>query len=341
MRNHGIGASFVVAVSALVGLVGFGVPKAAAQDRVIRVDGSSTVFPITQAVAEDFQKSNKGVKVTVGIVGSGGGIAKFLKGEIDIADASRPITQSEADEAKSKGLEFIELPVAFDALTVVINKQNTWAESMTVDELKKLWEPEAEKKITKWSDIRAGWPDTKIQLYGPGTNDGTFFYFTEAVVGTPKSSRSDFTASEDDNTLVRGVAGSKYALGYFGYAYYIAHKDQLKAVAVQWDKNPVTKKPVGPSQEAVENGSYAPLSRPLFIYVNKQAAQSRPEVKAFVDYYLAHAAKLAAEVKYVALPAKAYELLNSRFDKLQTGSVFLGKNTVGMHIEDVLTDEQK
>lgn len=337
----GIRGSLLVALVAAGTLVAAAAPAAMAQNRVVKVDGSSTVFPITQAVAEDFQKANKGVKVTVGIVGSGGGMAKLLKGEIDIADSSRPITQGEVDEAKAKGVEFIELPVAFDALTVVINKQNTWAEQMTVEELKKLWEPEAEKKITKWSDIRPGWPDNKIQLYGPGTNDGTFFYFTEAIVGKPKSSRSDFTASEDDNTLVRGVAGSKYAIGYFGYAYYIAHKDQLKAVSVQWDKNLVTKEPVAPSQQAVENGSYAPLSRPLFIYVNKQAAQNRPEVKAFVDYYLTHAGKLAAEVKYVALPAKAYELLESRFAKLQTGSAFLGKDTVGMHIEDVLAEEQK
>lgn len=337
----GIRESLLLTASAFVALAAAAAPRAQAQDHVIKVDGSSTVYPITEAVAEDFQKANKGVKVTVGISGSGGGFKKFVRGETDISDASRPIMQSEADEAKKNGIEYIELPIAFDALTVVINKQNKWATSMTVDELKKLWEPSADKKITKWSEIRAGWPDAKIELYGPGTDSGTFDYFTEAVVGTAKSSRGDYTASEDDNTLVKGVEGNKHALGYFGFAYYVAHKDRLKAVEVSWDKNPVTKKPVGPSKEAVIDGSYAPLSRPLFIYVNKRAAETKPEVKAFVEYYVRNASKLSEEVKYVSLPAKAYEIDESRFAKRTTGSAFLGKETVGLKIEDVLSREEK
>lgn len=338
--TSGIRASFLVAATAFVAFMA-AAPRALAQDRIIKVDGSSTVYPITEAVAEDFQKGNRGVKVTVGISGSGGGFKKFVRGEIDVSDSSRPIMQAEADEAAKSGIEYIELPVAFDALTVVINTQNTWATSMTVDELKKLWGPEADGKVTKWSEVRAGWPDSKIELYGPGTDSGTFDYFTEAVVGKAKSSRGDYTASEDDNTLVKGVEGNKNAIGYFGYAYYVSHQKRLRAVEIQWDKNPVSTQPVGPSKEAVINGSYAPLSRPLFIYVNKKAAETRPEVRAFVEYYLKNAAKLSNEVKYVSLPAKAYELTQSRFAKLQTGSAFLGKAHVGLNIEDVLAGEQK
>ncbi|MFA6045501.1 MAG: PstS family phosphate ABC transporter substrate-binding protein, partial [Phycisphaerales bacterium] len=203
--TSGIRASFLVAATAFLALVAAAAPRVMAQDQIIKVDGSSTVYPITEAVAEDFQKANRGVKVTVGISGSGGGFKKFVRGEIDVTDASRPIMQAEADEAAKNGIEYIELPVAFDALTVVINKQNTWATSMTVEELKKLWGPEADGKVTKWSEVRAGWPDAKIELYGPGTDSGTFDYFTEAIVGKAKSSRGDYTASEDDNTLVKGV----------------------------------------------------------------------------------------------------------------------------------------
>ena len=342
--SSGIRGSILVAAAAFASFVVAAVPRALAQDTIVKVDGSSTVYPITEAVAEDFQKANKGVKVTVGVSGSGGGFKKFVRGELDITNSSRPITQSEADDAAKNGIEYIELPIAFDALTVVINKQNTWATSMTVDELKKLWEPASDKdskRVTKWSDIRAGWPDSKIELYGPGTDSGTFDYFTEAIVGKAKSSRGDYTASEDDNTLVKGVEGNKNALGYFGYAYYISHQKRLKAVDIQWDKNPQAKTPVGPSKETVVNGSYAPLSRPLFLYVNKKSLLSQPHVKMFTEYYLKNAAKLSEEVRYIPLPAKAYEFGQKRLDTLKTGSVFLGHEHVGLNIEDVLAREEK
>ena len=273
--------------------------------KIIKVDGSSTVYPITEAVAEEFQGKNPGVKVTVGISGTGGGFKKFTRGETDISDASRPISKGEIEECKKNGIEYIELPIAFDALTVVINKQNSWAKNMTVEELKKLWEPDAQGKITKWNQINPAWPDAKIELYGAGTDSGTFEYFTEAIVGKAKASRGDYTASEDDNTLVKGVEGSKNALGYFGMSYYLAHQDKLAAVHVAWDKNKATKEPVAPTKEHVIDGSYAPLSRPLFIYVNKKSVETKPEVKKFVDFYLANAKELTTEVKYVPLPDTA------------------------------------
>lgn len=327
-------------LAGVVGLCGLG-RGALAQDKVIKVDGSSTVYPITEAVAEDFQGENKGVKVTVGISGTGGGFKKFVRGETDISEASRPIKKEEIEECKKNGIEFIELPVAFDALTVVINKQNTWAANMTVAELKKLWEPGATGTITKWNQINPAWPDAKIELYGAGTDSGTFEYFTEAVVGTARKSRTDYTASEDDNTLVKGVEGSKYALGYFGMSYYIAHQAKLAAVSVAWDKNAATKDPVAPTRAHVIDGSYAPLSRPLFIYVNKHSAETKPEVKKFVEYYLANAKKLVDEVKYVPLPDAAYETIRSRFAKLEVGTVFGGEPAVGVKIEEILKRESK
>jgi phosphate transport system substrate-binding protein len=288
-----------------IGVIAMGLAAAVhAQDKVVKVDGSSTVYPITEAVAEEFQGQNKGIKVTVGISGTGGGFKKFTRGETDISSASRPIKKEEIEECKKNGIAYIELPIAFDALTIVINKQNTWAANMTVEELKKLWEPEAQGKITKWNQINPAWPDAKIELYGAGTDSGTFEYFTEAVCGKAKASRGDYTASEDDNTLVKGVEGSKNALGYFGMAYYIAHKDKLNAVNVAWEKNKATTSPVAPTKENVINGSYAPLSRPLFIYVNKKSVETKPEVKKFVDFYLAHAKELTTEVKYVPSPTR-------------------------------------
>ncbi|CAG0953456.1 Protein SphX [Phycisphaerales bacterium] len=312
-----------------------------AQDKIIKVDGSSTVYPITEAVAEDFQGENRGVKVTVGISGTGGGFKKFVRAELDVADASRPITKAEIEECKKNGVEYIELPVAFDALTVVINKQNTWAKNMTVAELKKLWEPEAQGKVTKWNQINPAWPDAEIQLYGAGADSGTFEYFTEAINGKSKASRGDYTPSEDDNVLVKGVEGSKNALGYFGMAYYLAHQDKLTAVNVSWEKNKATKDAVAPTTTNVNNGTYAPLSRPLFIYVNKKSAETRPEVKKFVDFYLANARTLTTEVKYVPLPDAAYETIKSRWAKLQTGTVFGGEAAIGLKIEEILTREAK
>lgn len=306
---------------------------AMASDKIIKIDGSSTVYPITEAVAEEFQKlKKKEVKVTVGISGTGGGFKKFCRGEIDITNASRPILKKEMDVCKEQGIEFIELPAAYDGLAVVVNPKNTWVKSMTVDELKKIWEPAAAGKITKWNHVRAEWPDAPLKLYGPGVDSGTFDYFTEAIVGKAKSSRGDFTASEDDNVLVMGVSRDKNALGFFGLAYYEENKDKLKLVPIV---NPKTAKEVLPSEQTVMDGTYQPLSRPLFIYVSKKAAE-KPEVKEFIDFYLKNAAKLAKQARYIPLPANAYKLAEERFAKRKTGTMFAGHAEVGVKIEDLL-----
>lgn len=258
----------------------------------IVVDGSSTVYPITEAVAEEFDRENAGVRLTVGFSGTGGGMKKFWQGEIDICDASRPIKDSERELCQQQGIDFIQFSVAFDGLAVVVHPENDWCDCLTVAQLKELWQPES--KVQKWSDLDPAWPNEEIKLFGPGTDSGTFDYFTEVIVGETKASRSDYTASEDDNMLVTGVKSDKYALGYFGYAYYAENKESLKLLSVDnGDGNCVQ-----PSLETVRENSYSPLSRPLFIYVNK-ASLARPEVAAFVTYYLASAAKLSAEVGYV------------------------------------------
>ena len=298
----------------------------------VKVDGSSTVYPITEAIAEDFQKAKKGAaRVTVGVSGTGGGFKKFCAGDIDIANASRPIKDSEIAQCKKAGISFIELPVAYDALTVVVNKNNNWAKNLTTAELKKIWEPGAKGKITNWNQVRPGFPNAPLKLYGPGADSGTFDYFTEAINGKSKASRTDFTPSEDDNVLVQGVSRDKNALGYFGYAYYDANKSKVNAVSVNG---------VMPSRQTVENGKYQPLARPIFIYVNSKAAQ-RPEVKHFVEYYLTNGAKAAQSVKYVPLPAKAYKTALSHFKKPKVGTVFVGKSDVGITIDELLQMEAK
>ena len=302
---------------------------------IIKVDGSSTVYPITEAVAEEFQKNKKGaIKVTVGISGTGGGFKKFCRGETDVSDASRPIKTKEMEACKKAGIRYVEIPVAYDALTVVIHPDNTWAANMTLAELKKMWEPAAQNKVKKWSDINPKWPDKEFKLFGPGADSGTFDYFTEAVNGKEKASRGDFTASEDDNVLVQGVSRNKYGLGYFGYAYYFENQKKLRAVAVHNGK-----KNVLPSVQSVEDGSYAPLARPIFIYVNVKSID-KPEVKEFVHFYLANAAKLVKEVKYVPLPASAYTLARANFDKKKVGTVFAGKAKMGMKVNDILAAKQ-
>ena len=304
-----------------------------AEDKIVKIDGSSTVYPITEAVAEEFQKAKRGeVKVTVGISGTGGGFKKFCRGETDISDASRPILKKEIDVCKEQNIEYIELPVAYDGLAVMVNPKNTWVRSLTVDDLKKMWEPAAQGTITKWNQVRPEWPDAPLKLFGPGADSGTFDYFTEAIVGKSKASRGDFTASEDDNVLVQGIAGDKNALGYFGLAYYEENKSKLKVVPVV---NRATNKEVTPSLQTVMDGTYSPLSRPLFIYINK-ASLSRPEVKEFVNYYLKNADKLTKQVKYVPLPENAYKLAQERFTKMKTGSMFGGEEKVGMKIEELL-----
>jgi phosphate transport system substrate-binding protein len=288
----------------------------------IAIDGSSTVFPITEAVAEEFGKVQREVRVTVGIAGTGGGFQKFCNGETAIQDASRPISASEVTACQAKGIEYIELPVAYDGLAVVVHPQNTWATCMTVPELKKLWEPAAQGTVTRWNQIRADWPNEPIKLFGPGTDSGTFDYFTEVINGKAKDSRGDFTPSEDDNILVQGVAGDRYALGYFGLAYYEENKSRLKDVQIDGGKGAGC---VTPTQATVEGGTYTPLSRPLFIYVKKSEV-AKPEVKAFVDFYLKNAAKLSSEVGYVKFPDAFYTQITARWTAGQAGSSFSGKS---------------
>lgn len=303
---------------------------------LIKIDGSSTVFPITEAVAEEFQKETKGsVRVTVGISGTGGGFKKFCRGEIDVQDASRPISTGEMEACKAGGVQFVELPIAFDALTIAVSPQATWVDSITVAELKTMWDPSAQGRVTRWNQIRPTWPDQPLKLFGAGSDSGTFDYFTEAVVGKAKSSRGDFTASEDDNTLVQGIANDKQALGYIPFAYYEPNKKRLKAVSVDGGHGPVS-----PSRETVENGSYQPLSRPVFIYVNAKSA-SKPEVKRFVEFYLAQVPALAPQVKYVPLPPQAYALAGEHFKNGRQGTAFQGGSTIGMKIEELLRREPR
>ncbi len=306
---------------------------------LVQIDGSSTVYPVTEAVAEEFQNELNGkVKVTVGISGTGGGFKRFCRGETDISAASRPILTEELALAKENGVEFIELPVCFDALTVAVNPQNTWVDSITIADLKKIWEPSAQGTVMKWNQVRPEWPNEDLVLFGAGADSGTFDYFTEAVVGKAKSSRGDFTGSEDDNTLVQGISGTKSALGFLPYAYYEPNKDKLKALAIDWEKDEVGA--ILPNTDNVLNGTYNPLSRPLFIYVSKKAA-GRPEVKRFIEFYIDNAAELAAEVKYLPLPESAYKQVRERFEKLQTGSAFGGVPEVGVPVEEILKREPK
>jgi len=310
----------------------------ASHAQIVKVDGSSTVYPITEAVAEEFQKAKKNqIKVTVGISGTGGGFKKFCRGEIDISDASRPILKKEMEDCRAAGIEYIELPVAFDALTVVINPKNSFLKSITVDELKKMWEPGAQGKVTRWNQINAAWPNAPIKLFGPGADSGTFDYFTEAVVGKSKSSRGDFTASEDDNVLVQGVARDVNALGYFGFAYYVENKDKLKAVPIV---EKAGKPAVEPSMETVLKGIYQPLARPIFIYISVKSL-GKPEVKEFVEYYMKHGAKLSREVKYVPLPDTAYTTGWTHVTQMKKGTVFGGVAEVGVTIEELLKREGK
>ncbi len=305
--------------------------------QVVKVDGSSTVYPVTEAVAEEFQKANKGLKVTVGVSGTGGGFKKFCRGETDISNASRPILAAEMEDCKKIGVDYIELPVAFDALTVAINPRNTWLKQATVAELKKMWEPGAQGKVMRWNQVNPAWPDQPIKLFGAGSDSGTFDYFTEAIVGKAKSSRGDYTASEDDNVLVQGVSGDVNAIGYFGYAYYAENMSKLKALPIiEKDGKPA----VSPSAETVIAGTYQPLARPIFIYVNTKSL-AKPEVKKFIDFYMTQGAKMAKEVKYVPLPASVYASNVKHISEGRKGTVFGGKNEVGISIEELTKREAK
>ncbi|MES2604576.1 MAG: PstS family phosphate ABC transporter substrate-binding protein [Pseudomonadota bacterium] len=280
-----------------------GTPAAASGDTApltgaVRADGSSTVLPITEAIAEEFQTVSTAVRVTVGSSGTGGGFNKFMSGETDINNASRPVKAEEAEKGKAAGIEFLEIEVAYDGLSIVVNPNNTFVDHLTIAELKLMWEPGS--TVDSWNDVRAEWPDVPLRLYGPGTDSGTFDYFTETVVGATGSARPDYTASEDDNILVQGVSGDEGALGFFGFAYYEASADKLKLVPIDGGKGPIA-----PTVATIADGTYAPLSRPLYIYVSKASA-ARPEVRAFIEFYLDTVPAIAADVGYVALPAEMY-----------------------------------
>jgi phosphate transport system substrate-binding protein len=325
-------------VAALAALgAAFSLP-AFAQATTIAIDGSSTVFPIAEALAEEFQNAKRGrVRVTVGISGTGGGFKKFCRGETDISNGSRPILKEEIDACAKAGIAFYELPIAFDALTVAVSPQNNFIQCLTIADLKKIWEPAAQGKVMQWSDVNPNWPKQKITLYGAGSDSGTFDYFTEAAVGKAKASRGDYTASEDDNVLVQGIENDRNALGYIPFAYYAPHANRLKAVAVDWGKGQGC---VKPSLEAVLAGNYNPLSRPLFIYVSKKAAE-KPEVKEFVEFAMTKAVPLIKEVKYLPLPDRAYQLGLKKFRDGKAGSVFGGVPEVGISIDEVVSREAR
>jgi phosphate transport system substrate-binding protein len=275
------------------------------------------------------------VRVTVGISGTGGGFKKFCRAETDVQDASRPISQSEMETCRAAGVQYYELPIAFDALTVAVSPQATWVDTITIAELKQIWDPSSQGRVTTWNQVRNSWPAIPLKLFGAGSDSGTFDYFTEAVVGKAKASRGDYTASEDDNTLVQGIANDKHALGYIPYAYYEPNKKRLKAVAVDGGHGPVL-----PSREMVESGAYQPLSRPMFIYVNAKSA-AKAEVKRFVEFYVTQAPTLVPQVKYVPLPREAYDLAATHFKNGKLGTAFQGVSTIGLKIEDLLRREAK
>ncbi|MEX2173030.1 MAG: PstS family phosphate ABC transporter substrate-binding protein [Pirellulaceae bacterium] len=303
----------------------------------IRIDGSSTVYKLSQAAAEEFGNVAGNVDIAVKYAGTGGGFKSFVKGDLDICDASRPIQENELATCRENGVAFIELPISFDALTVAVNADNDFCNEMTVAELKKLWEPAAKGKIMTWSQVRDGWPNEEIALYGADTESGTFEYFTEAIVGEKNSSRSDYTSNSNDNILIQGIQGDKFALGYLPYAYYEPRQSTLKAVKIIAEEGAEA---VEPTPANVENGKYQPLARPLFVYVNKKSAQ-RPEVKAFVEFYLKNGPAISQDVKYIPFPPAIYAQVSERFQKGTLGTAFGGKSPVGMSIADVMQLEPK
>jgi phosphate transport system substrate-binding protein len=299
-------------------------------------DGSSTVFPIMEAVAEEFQRENPGVRVTIGISGTGGGFKKFCAGETDLSNASRPIKPTEVEACRAAGVEYVEFPIAFDGLSVMVNPANDFAACIEIAELRRLWEPEAQGAVTRWSQVRPGWPDEEVHLYGAGVDSGTYDYFTEAVVGEEGSSRGDFTSSEDDNVIVQGIAGDPQALGFFGYAYYAENRDRLKLLEVDGGTGCVA-----PSPETIANGTYTPLSRPLFLYVRRESLD-RPEVRAFVDYAITNAVALVGETGYVPLTDELYRLARARVASGVTGSIYEGGGSqTGTRLQDLLRQEQQ
>lgn len=323
----------------LFSLVFVGAVAAQAQTKVIKIDGSDTVYPITEAMSEEFQTSKKGeVNVTVGVSGTGGGFKRFCRGETDISDASRPITKTEMEDCKKAGIKYFEIPIAFDATVIAVNAKNDWVSEISVADLKKIWESAAEGKIKKWNQVNPKWPDQEMKLYGSGPGSGTFDFFTEAVNGKAKESRGDYTASKDYNTLVKGIGGDKYALGYIPLAYFTQNKKSLKALAILGGEKAPIQKAVMPSKETVENNTYFPLSRPLFIYVSEAAAK-RSEVNEFVKFYLAQSPKMVPVAGYIALPNKLYTMSTEHYSKGRVGTVFGQESTVGLKIEDLMKKE--
>lgn len=303
----------------------------------IKVDGSSTVFPIAEAVVEEFRAAHSKTNVTIGISGTGGGFKKFLAGEVDVVNASRPIKEAEMTTAAEKGLEFVELPIAYDALSIVINPANSWAASVTVKELAKMWEPAAQGKIMTWKDVRPDWPAKPLQLFGAGVDSGTFDYFTEAIVGKEDASRGDFTSSEDDNIIVKGVQGNEGGLGFLGLAYLESNAKVIKPLPVDDENNENGAGPQSPTRDGVVSGTYQPLSRPLFIYVRKDSLD-KPEVQSFIDFYVANAGTLAAEVGYIALQKEVYDLVAARAKAKTTGTVYkAGVKKVGVPLTTLLS----
>ena len=276
-------------------------PKGAGLTGTVAIDGSSTVFLITEAIAEEFRFEEPRVRTTVGVSGTGGGFKRFCAGETDLSDASRPITESEKEVCGKHGVEYLELEVAIDGLSILVNPKNDFVDVLTVDELSRIWDTGS--KVDRWNQVRPDWPDTRIKLFGPDTESGTFDYFTEVINGEEGASRSDYTASTDDNVLVQGVAGEEFALGYFGYAFYVENQDKLRLVPV--DAGYGT--PVLPTEQTINDGSYSPLSRPLFLYVNTQSVREKPAVQGFLNFYLTFAGELAPQVGYVPLPQSVYE----------------------------------
>lgn len=323
----------------VLGIVGSTLVAQRQLSGTIRIDGSSSVYLLTEAIAEEFQRANPRVRVTVGISGTGGGFKKFARGEVDLIGASRPIRAVEDEACRKNKIAYIELPVAYDAIAIVVNPANNWCNHLTVDELKKMWEPEAQGKITRWSQIRKGFPNRPLKLFGAGADSGTYDFFTAATVGKEHASRGDYMSSEDDNQLVQGIASDPNALGFLPFAYYVENQQRLKLVAIQC-KCHNNGKPIKPSEGAVRRNLYH-LARPLFIYVNRKSAD-KPEVAAFVEFYLKNASTLSKEVGYIPLPKQAYDLALQRFRKRIVGSMFGAKGAqVGVTIEQVLAAEAK
>jgi phosphate transport system substrate-binding protein len=304
-------------------------------DSTITADGSSTVFPITSAVAEAFQAESPDAEINVSFSGTGGGFQKFCQGETSINNASRPISQQEMETCSSNEVRYYELPVAFDAITLVVNPENTWAEDITLEELERAWSPESQRTINSWQQLRASWPNRPLNLYGPGTDSGTYDYFTDVVLGEGVEARSDFSASEDDAILVDEISRDPEALGYFGFAYFEDNQDRLKPLAVDGGSEPIL-----PSRETVEQGRYQPFSRPLFIYVSSEALQNNPVLQDFVQFYLENAGKFAETVGYVPLPTESYDVALTQVYRNKVGTAFDGTLQPGLTIGEVLQKQK-